>query len=617
MRHLSPAKRAVIALACFAGISGGCARAPEFADMASEFVYATLAASPSYATQAGLHRYEDPQTGASFQLDAVLDDLSPDAIARQRTLYRNFQRRLRQIDPARLDAQTQADYDLLSNAVSYALFQLDEERFFERKPQLYAEVLGNALFGNMSLEYADTATRAAHLAARLEQVPAFIATARVNLKTSNEIWRRVALEEMAGVADMIRALGATFVRGTPAEARYAAAQSAALASLERYAAFVRDSLAAFPSFDWRMGRERFATKWRYTLQSDLTPEEMLRLAEDSIRSIRTRMYTLAGPLHDSWFPGHGHAADSGRALSDVLIAEVMTRIGQEHAARSQLVAQAQRDVGAIADSVRKHRVLSLDDFSNIKVIPTPAFMQGTYGVAGAVFAPALEPRLSSFYWVTPIPPDWPAARAEAKLREYNKYKMLGLTIHEAIPGHLVQGEYANRVTPEWRRLLRSLFGSGTYIEGWAVYAEHVMEQLGLNGGDPVNMRLTALKSMLRIYANVVIDVRLHTLGMSADSVVPFLVRESFQEEPEAVAKLQRAQLDYVQLNLYPVGLHEWWGLRNDAEKLEGSAFNLCRFHDRVLSYGALPVPVVRRLYLAGVPPAAEMPESRCLSAMRD
>jgi uncharacterized protein (DUF885 family) len=96
-----------------------------------------------------------------------------------------------------------------------------------------------------------------------------------------------------------------------------------------------------------------------------------------------------------------------------------------------------------------------------------------------------------------------------------------------------------------------------------------------------------------------------------DSVVPYLVREAFQEEPEATAKLQRAQLDYVQLNLYPVGLHEWWPLRREAERREGAGFNLCRYHDTVLSYGPVPVPVARRMYLDHVAPTANMPASRC------
>src|SRR4029450_13056386 len=93
------------------------------------------------------------------------------------------------------------------------------------------------------------------------------------------------------------------------------------------------------------------------------------------------------------------------------------------------------------------------------------------------------------------------------------YQSLRLAIHEAIPGHLVQGEYANRVTPEWRRALRVVYGNGAYVEGWAEYAQHAMERLGMTGGDSVKARLTALKGMLRNYSNAVIDARLHTGNM--------------------------------------------------------------------------------------------------------
>ena len=351
-------------------------------------------------------------------------------------------------------------------------------------------------------------------------------------------------------------------------------------------------------------------KWKYYLQASVTPDEMLKAAEDSMRSVRRQMLALAMPLHASWFPGHRHTGDSTAVLNAV-VGEVLARIGQEHTNRDSLVETGQRTVADLEKFVVDHRVLSQTDFSNLKVIPTPEFERGIYGVGGANFAPALQPKLSSFYWVTPIPKEWSAADAEAKLREYNKYKFLTLTIHEAMPGHLVQGDYANRVTPEWRRLLRAVFGTNTYIEGWAVYTEQMMEQLGANGGDAVKAHLVALKADLRVYSNVILDVRLQTMGMNGDSAVALMVRDAFQERPEAVAKLQRAQLDYVQLNTYPVGLREWWDFRHAAEAQEGSAFNLCRFHDRVLSYGPLPVPAVRRLYFAQVAPTATMPPSRC------
>jgi len=158
--------------------------------------------------------------------------------------------------------------------------------------------------------------------------------------------------------NLIRGLGADFVRGTPAQARYAAAQGAALAALDRYTGFVRDSLPGLAEFDWRMGRAMFDTKWRYYLQASMSPEEMLRAAEDSMRAVRAEMLRLAQPLHDQWFSGHRHAgADSAAALNAV-VGEVLARIGQDHTNRDSMVAQGQKDVAELERFVTDHRVVS-------------------------------------------------------------------------------------------------------------------------------------------------------------------------------------------------------------------------------------------------------------------
>jgi hypothetical protein len=582
-----------------------------FAALANEFVFRTLSFSPSGATQTGLHRYTDPQTKKVLALDEMLDDYSPAGMAAQRAYYEDFRRRLAKLKVGSLDPQTRADYDILQNAIGFAFFSMDGEQFYKWKPQMYSENLGSALFANISLEYADKDTRAKDLSARVEKIPVFVDQAIANLTASNDIFRRVGIESIDGVRDLLRTTGADFVKGTPSEARYAAAEPAALAALDKFTAFVRDDLPKKPQRDWRMGSANFAQKFKYYLQVSGSPQDLLRSAEDSLRETRATMLKLALPLHARWFPDHHHATADHDAYLNSVVSEVMQRIGTEHANRDSMVEQGMKDVAELERMVVDKRILSLADFSNLRVIPTPPFMRGIYGVAGAVFAPALEPNLATFYWVTPIPPEWTAERAESKMREYNKYQMLRLTVHEAMPGHAVQGAYANRVTPEWRRLLRSIYSNTPYVEGWAVYSERVMEDAGANGGDAVKMRLNGLKWMARIYMNAIIDVRLHTMNMNGDSAVALMMRDAFQERPEAEAKLQRAQLDYVQLMTYMAGVHEWNSLRHDVQLKEGARFNMCRYHDTVLSYGPVSVPTVRRLYMAGVTPTVNPVPSRC------
>jgi uncharacterized protein (DUF885 family) len=582
-----------------------------FPALASEFVYTSLAFSPAFATQSGLHDWTDPYTGRRAHLDSLLDNFSPTAIEKQRQYFLRIESRLASIDRTRLDAQTKADYDVVANAAAFALFGITKERFYQFKPQLYAELLGNSLFANISLEYANKNTRAADLTARVAQVPQFLAVAQRNLRASNEIYTRVSVEETDGVIALVKEMGADFTRGTPSQARYARVAPPALAALASYERFIKDTLSKRGTVDWRSGVGLFNAKWKYSLAVSLTPAEALRIAEDSMRVTRAEMLTLARPLHDKWFPEHKHAGDS-TAVLNAIVGETLARIGAEHANRDSLLQQAKADVGLLTRVVRDKRIVSLDSFPNLQVIPTPEFMRGIYGVAGAVFAPPLNPNLATFFWVTPIPSAWTTERADSKLREYNTYKMLDLTFHEGIPGHVVQGAYSNLITPEWRRLLRSIYSNTPYVEGWAVYAEHVMMyDAHVDGGDPVKMRLTDLKGMLRIYANVIIDIRLHTRAMPGDSAVAFMMRDAFQERPEAEAKLQRAQLDYVQLNAYFAGVEEWTRLRQDVQKRDGTSFNLCRYHDTVLLYGALPVPEIRSLYMAGIAPTAKAPPSRC------
>ena len=235
--------------------------------------------------------------------------------------------------------------------------------------------------------------------------------------------------------------------------------------------------------------------------------------------------------------------------------------------------------------------MALPTRGNLQVIETPVFMRGVYAVGGFNPAPPLEPHLGAFYWVTPVPPGWPPDRVESKLREYNDYGLQELTIHEAMPGHYVQLEYANDIQPDTRRLLRNIFGNGPYVEGWGFYAQQLMSDEGyLNNSR--ELRLSYLKQALRALANTILDVRLQTMGMTDQEALDLMINSGFQEKEEATAKLQRAQLSSCQLPTYFAGWRGWLDVREHDKQKRGSAFSLRDFHDRALKEGAVPMPVL-------------------------
>ncbi len=196
--------------------------------------------------------------------------------------------------------------------------------------------------------------------------------------------------------------------------------------------------------------------------------------------------------------------------------------------------------------------------------------------------------MGAFYWITPIPPSWPRERIESKLREYNFYGLKILTIHEAMPGHYVQFEYANDVQPQLRRVLRAVFGNGPYVEGWAVYATDFMLEAGYLNNSP-ELRLTFLKHQLRVLANTILDVRLHTKGMTDQEALDLMINDGFQEREEAIGKLQRAKLSSAQLPTYYVGWRDWKRLRDRVRSEKGAALLSKGFHESSLREGAVPL----------------------------
>jgi uncharacterized protein (DUF885 family) len=171
-----------------------------------------------------------------------------------------------------------------------------------------------------------------------------------------------------------------------------------------------------------------------------------------------------------------------------------------------------------------------------------------------------------------------------------------LSIHEAMPGHYVQFEHANSVDPESRRLLRSLYGNGAYIEGWAEYIAQVLMDEGYLNYDP-RFRLVMRKLRLRVLSNVILDIRMHTLNMADQQALDLMTKEAFQTQAEADGKLRRAKLSSVQLPTYYVGLHDWLALRKDYQACMGTKFTLAEFHNRALDEGPLPVTLLRGIIL--------------------
>jgi uncharacterized protein (DUF885 family) len=208
-------------------------------------------------------------------------------------------------------------------------------------------------------------------------------------------------------------------------------------------------------------------------------------------------------------------------------------------------------------------------------------------------APPLDPDASSYYAISPPPSDWDAQRVESFLEEYNHYMLQILTIHEAYPGHYVQLAHAARSSS----LIRRVYQSGVYVEGWAVYGEVTMLNEGYGDGD-LRLRLMQLKFYLRAVANSILDYKMHCTQMTDGEAVKFLTEEAFQSESEAKLKLIRARQSSVQLSTYFVGRMAHYRLHQQIEREMGDKFSLAAYHQAVIAPGSIPVKYLPELVRA-------------------
>jgi uncharacterized protein (DUF885 family) len=537
----------------------------QFSQTVDDFVFGTLALSPVTASTMGYHQHHGEM------LEDQLDDFSPAGIKAQIKLQRDIEARIEKLDAKALTEEQRADIEIMQDAIQGTRLDIEEIQSYRHNPTIYVELIGNALYTPFLLHYAPAAERFKHIIQRLNRVPELVRQAEQNLGDSPEIWDRVAREENTGNIDLIDGV---LRSNCPKvlDKEYAQAAEPALIALKALNEFLDGTLTKKTS-EWRLGKVYYAKKFSYVLATGKTPDALLKEAEADLVKTRDEMVQLALPKSVE------------AALADV---------AQQHATPHTYMAAAKQSMATATAFVRTKDLVTLPSNSNLQVLDTPVYMRGVYGFGGFNQAPPLDPKLGAFFWITPISDAWPQSRIDSKLREYNDSGLAHLTVHEAMPGHYVQAEYANEVQPRSRRLLRSIFGNAPYVEGWAMYTQQLMADQGFLSDTP-GYRLTLAKQKLRVLANTILDVRLQTMGMSDAEALDLMTKDTYQELEEATAKLQRAKLTSCQLPTYYAGYKGWLAVREHFAATHGDAMTLKQFHEAALREGAVPLPVLDEL----------------------
>jgi uncharacterized protein (DUF885 family) len=548
-----------------------------FQKIARDYTEQYLRTNPEQATELGDHRF-----------DGELTDYSTEARAKDLAAQKQFREKLNAIDGSQLTRENNIDFRILKENIDYQIFQAEELKEAEWNPIVYMQSLANSLYLLVARDFAPAEKRIPNLRQRMEKIPGVVAQAKANLQHPPRVHTETAIEQTLGAINLVRTELAPLLDQAPQmKEDLAPLQDKTAAALDDYRKWLQTDLLPRADGDFRLGVEKYKKKLRFALASDLPMEEILKRAKADLEQTQTAIYETALPLYKKYFPNADPAA---AALADKhkLTATVLAKLAEQHPSDATVVDYAKKVVTEATDFVKQHDLVTVPTVP-LDVIAMPEFKRGV-AIAYCDAPGPLEKNGKTFFAVAPTPKDWSKERKESFFREYNNYMIRDLTVHEAMPGHFLQLARAN----EFRAptLVRAIFQSGTFIEGWAVYCEQIMAEQGYGGSE---VKMQQLKMRLRMICNAILDQSIHAGNMSEKEALDLMMKQGYQQEGEAVAKWKRARLTSAQLSTYFVGATEHLDLRASEQKKLGKDFNLKKYNDQVISYGSPPVKYVREL----------------------
>ncbi|GGB96366.1 DUF885 domain-containing protein [Pseudoduganella buxea] len=564
-------------------------------------VAAVAAAAPAerrqdraFDTQAGkfltaLWKMDPESAIAVGKYDTAAIMTVPDLATRQLQLafIDDWLARFDKIDARQLSPRQRTDMGLLVNKLKSDRWYLTTFREFEWNPALYN--IASPIDYILHTEYAAKSQRLRTLLKRIANVPAYYDAARANISNPTREHTQLAVSQAPGIVALLAELDKEAQASTLAaneKGLFAQRIAAAKTAVEGYAAWLSEldkTLATTGARSFRIGKDLYETKFAFDIQSASTAEQTYQKALAAREQLLANMDRISDELWPKYLAGTAKPADRYAKIGMMI-----DKLSANHVAPERFVDEVKAQIPQLQDWVKQHDLLSLDSDKPLVVRETPAYQRGVAGASIEAPGP-YRPQDRTYYNITPLDGATPA-QAESSLREYNHWILQILNMHEAIPGHYAQLVYANK-SPS---LVKSIFGNGAMIEGWAVYSERMMLESGYGENAP-EMWLMYSKWNLRSVTNTILDYSVHVLGMTQEQSLDLLTRQAFQTQQEANEKWRRVQLSSVQLTSYFSGYSEIMELREERRQALGSKFSLKGFHEEFLGYGSAPVKVIREL----------------------
>lgn len=534
----------------------------QFRTLAEEAIDDALESDPVAATWMGDHRFDDR-----------LPDQTPEALNDRSRAIDDQLTAIDAVDDVELDVVDLVDLEILRARLQREAFEIEELRSSQWNPMVWNP--GTALHLLLSRDFAPLEERFGSIDGRLAGIPEFLSQARESLESMPAIHVETAIGQFQGTRQIIETvIPEAAVSGGLSIPEH---RQAALDAVDEHLAWLEDQLPAATASP-RLNQRTYAGVLWHALDDATNANHLLTEAEEHLDRVTEQMREVAAEY-----------------LGESVHAEKVVRRALDSVARSSVVTNetvlsiVEEALAKTTAFVREHDVVSIPEVET-RVIEMPEIHRGVAVAYCDAPGPLETAAVPTYVAVSPTPSGWDDERVTSFYREYNGTLLHDLTIHEAMPGHVLQLAHAARLQTPTR--VRRFGFSGVFVEGWAVYAEEVMLDRGYSVQESreaqLAIRLQQLKMQARMSINAILDIRVHSMDMTEDEGMRLMAFRGFQEEGESAGKWRRALLTAGQLPTYFVGYRAVRSITDDLRVLHPD-WSDREIHDMVLAHGS-PAP---------------------------
>lgn len=533
----------------------------QYDSLSDEFFGAYYTYHPSHATRQGLHQY-----------DHHLGHYRRDEIDETLRKMKSVQRQLEQIDPAKMDHTHALDHPVLTTRIKREVYWIETWRHWERNPLFYKDAITEGIFNLVSRNFASLEERLRDVISREKDIPEVLQAARENLANPPPEYTEQAIRYVQGAKTFFNGIGTEFdsITDNVLKSEFHHSNMRVLEELDDFVAFLQKDLMPRSHGQFAVGEAG--------IQAILDCEELMDVP---VKAILEKCYRDLATVEEQ-LVDCARQIDPGKTPE-----ELRTQMQNNHPSKQDLMPTMRRELARMRALLTERNLMTIPaELPEVIVSPMPSYR--TAG-GGMMLTPGpFETKAKEAYLAINLPQvNWSDERVQTQLRDFNLYSMTLLFLHEAYPGHHVQFFLEKRVP---MRASKD-HDSDSNSDGWADYGKYMMIDEIYSELDPF-YRLATLLGKRGSIISAIVGMELHMNLRTLDQAAEWMSAKSGRTREGSFRVLERAVYYPTHLTYY-IGSEIMRKLRDDYRKLRGKDFALKDFHDRFMTYGLIPIQVIR------------------------